>query len=119
MRYSREHKAEVHQRILQDASRCVRVEGLTGAGVAAVMRDNGLTHGGFYKHFESKDELLVESMSEAFRDIGDTLTGVAEQAQPATAWKAIVKAYLSLEFCDRIERGCPLTSLAPELTRVD
>ena len=73
MRYSPEHKAEVHQRILQDASRRVRAEGLTGAGVAAVMRDNGLTHGGFYKHFESKDELLLESLREAFQGFADKL----------------------------------------------
>ena len=119
MRYRPEHKAEVHQKIVKDASRRVRAEGLNGAAVAAVMRDTGLTHGGFYKHFESKDELLVESLSEAFRDIGNTLAGVAEQSQPETAWKAIVKTYLSLEFCDHAERGCPLTALAPELTRVD
>jgi TetR/AcrR family transcriptional repressor of nem operon len=119
MRYRPEHKAEVHQKIVKDASRRVRAEGLNGAAVATVMRDTGLTHGGFYKHFESKDDLLVESLSEAFRDIGDTLVGVAVQSHPEAAWKAIVKAYLSLEFCDHAERGCPLTALAPELTRVD
>jgi TetR/AcrR family transcriptional regulator, transcriptional repressor for nem operon len=81
--------------------------------------DAGLTHGGFYKHFESKDELLLESLSEAFRDIGDTLVRVAIQWHPEAAWKAIVKAYLILEFCDHAERGCPLTALVPELTRVD
>jgi len=119
MRYRPEHKAEVHQKIVKDASRRVRAEGLNGAAVAAVMRDTGLTHGGFYKHFESKDELLLESLSEAFRDIGDTLVDVAEHSHPKEAWKAIVKAYLSLEFCDHAERGCPLTTLAPEMTRVD
>jgi|SRR5215472_6182047 len=119
MRYRPEHKAEVHQKIVKDASRRVRAEGLNGAAVAAVMRDTGLTHGGFYKHFESKDELLLESLSEAFRDIGDTLVRVATQSPPEAAWKAIVRAYLSLEFCDHAERGCPLTALAPELTRVD
>src|ERR1700733_2585297 len=98
MRYSPEHKAEVHQKILQDASRRVRAEGMTGAGVAAVMRDNGLTHGGFYKHFESKDELLLESLREAFRETVDTLSQGAEKSRPETAWKAIVKAYLSLEY---------------------
>src|ERR1700729_553053 len=119
MRYSTEHKAETHQKIVKDASRRVRSEGMTGAAVSAVMRDAGLTHGGFYKHFESKDELLLESVSEAFRDIGDTLVRVAEQSRPESAWKAIVKAYLSLEYCDHPERGCPLPALAPELTRVD
>lgn len=119
MRYRPEHKAEVHQKIVKDASRRVRAEGLNGAAVAAVMHDTGLTHGGFYKHFESKDELLLESLSEAFRDIGDTLVRAAVQSHSEPAWKAIVKAYLSLEFCDYAERGCPLTALAPELTRVD
>src|SRR5271170_3702632 len=80
MRYRPEHKAEVHQKIVKDASRRVRAEGLNGAAVAAVMRDTGLTHGGFYKHFESKDELLLESLKEAFRDIGDTLAQVAAQS---------------------------------------
>ncbi len=119
MRYPPEHKAEVRRKIVKDASRRVRAEGLNGAAVAAVMRDTGLTHGGFYKHFENKDELLLESLSDAFRDIGDTLVRAAEQSPPGAAWKAIVKTYLSLGFCDHPERGCPLPALAPELTRVD
>src|SRR5258708_5816773 len=119
MRYRPEHKAEIHQKIVKDASRRVRAEGLGGAGVAAVMRDTGLTHGGFYKHFESKDNLLLESLHEAFREIGDTLTAAAKQSQPDAAWKAIVKTYLSLECCDHSERGCPLPALAPEMARGD
>jgi TetR/AcrR family transcriptional regulator, transcriptional repressor for nem operon len=119
MRYPPEHKAEVHQKIVKDASRRVRVEGLNGAGVAAVMRDTGLTHGGFYKHFSNKDELLLESLREAFREIADNLAHTAEQSHPETAWKAIVKAYLSMEYCDHAEYGCPLTALAPELARID
>ena len=119
MRYRPEHKAEVHQKIVKDASRRVRAEGLTGAGVAAVMRDTGLTHGGFYKHFDSKDELLVESLREAFRDMSEKLVRAAEQPHSEAAWKLIVKSYLSLEFCDHAERGCPMTALAPELARAD
>ena len=119
MRYPPEHKAEVHQKIVKDASRRVRVEGLSGAAVAAVMRDTGLTHGGFYKHFGSKDELVMESLREAFRDIGDKLVRVAEQSRSEAAWKAIVKSYLSLEYCEHVERGCPLPALAPEMARVD
>lgn len=117
MRYRPEHKAEVHQRIVKDASRRVRAEGLGGAVVATVMRDTGLTHGGFYKHFESKDDLLLESLQDAFREIGDSLTFAAAESEPETAWKAIVKTYLSLEYCDHAEHGCPLTALAPELAR--
>jgi len=119
MRYRPEHKAEIHQRIVKDASRRVRAEGLNGAAVAAVMGDTGLTHGGFYKHFGSKDELLLESLREAFRDIADNLARAAEQSRSAPAWKAIVKTYLSLEYCDHVERGCPLTALAPEMARGD
>ena len=119
MRYRPEHKIETHQKILKDASRRVRAEGMTGAAVSAVMRDSGMTHGGFYKHFGSKDELLMESLSEAFQEIGDRLARAAEQSQPETAWKAIVKAYLSPEYCDHVEDGCPLPALAPELARAD
>jgi TetR/AcrR family transcriptional regulator, transcriptional repressor for nem operon len=119
MRYNPEHKAEVHQKIVKDASRRIRNEGITGAAVSAVMRDAGLTHGGFYKHFGSKEELLKESLSAAFQEIVDRLVHVAEQSQSEAAWKAIVKAYLSLEYCDHVEYGCPLTALGPELARAD
>ena len=90
-----------------------------GAAVSAVMRDAGLTHGGFYKHFASKDELLVASLSEAFREIAESLAHAAEESPPGTAWKTVVKAYLSPEHCDHPELGCPLASLAPELARAD
>src|ERR1700691_5428010 len=103
MRYRPEHKVEIHQKIVKDASRRVRAEGISGAAVSAVMRDAGLTHGGFYRHFGSKDDLLMESLSEAFQEIADRLALTGEQSQPETAWKAIVKSYLSLEFCDYVE----------------
>jgi TetR/AcrR family transcriptional repressor of nem operon len=119
MRYRPEHKAEVHEKIVKDASRRIRSEGLTGAAVSTVMRDNGLTHGGFYKHFESKDELLLASLHEAFREILDRLTQAANEAGREPAWKAIVKAYLSEEHCSHAESWCPLTALAPELVRRD
>jgi TetR/AcrR family transcriptional repressor of nem operon len=119
MRYGPEHKAEIHRKIVKDASRRVRAEGITGAAVSAVMRDSGLTHGGFYKHFGSKDELLMESLSEAFQEIADRLAQAGERSHPEAAWKAIVKTYLSLEYCDHVDRGCPLPALAPELARTD
>jgi TetR/AcrR family transcriptional repressor of nem operon len=119
MRYRSEHKAQIRQKIVHDASRRVRAEGLSGAAVSAVMRDAGLTHGGFYKHFESKDELLMSSLREAFREMADFLARAAEGSPPGTAWKTIVKAYLSPEHCDHVERGCPLAALAPELARAD
>lgn len=119
MRYRPDHKAEIHQKIVNDASRRFRSEGLSGAAVSAVMRDSGLSHGGFYKHFESKNELLIASLSQAFREMSEGLAEAAEQSQPGTAWKAIVKAYLSPEHCDHTECGCPLAALAPELARAD
>jgi TetR/AcrR family transcriptional regulator, transcriptional repressor for nem operon len=119
MRYQAGHKVKIHEKIVKDASRRVRAEGITGAAVSAVMRDAGLTHGGFYKHFASKDDLLLESLSEAFRDIAAHLSEVGEQSRPGTGWKAIVKAYLSPEHCDHVECGCPLAALAPELARAD
>jgi|SRR5271169_3373568 len=119
MRYRPEHKAEIHQKIVEDASRRVRAEGLNGAAVAAVMQGTGLTHGGFYKHFGSKNDLLLESLREAFQEITGNLVHAAEHSHPEAAWKAIVKTYLSPEYCDHTERGCPLTALAPELARVD
>lgn len=117
MRYPPGHKAAIRRKIVQDASRRVRAEGLTGAAVSAVMRDAGLTHGGFYKHFESKDQLLMESLRASFREMADALARVGEQSPPGAAWKEIVKTYLSPEHCDHAERGCPLAALAPELAR--
>ena len=105
MRYRPEHKIETHRKIVKDASRRVRAEGLNGAAVAAVMRDTGLTHGGFYKHFGNKDDLLVESLSEAFREFTDALVRAAEQSSPGEAWKTIVKTYRRPELCDHPERG--------------
>ena len=119
MRYQPEHKAEVRQKIVNDASRRVRKRGLSGAAVATVMHDAGLTHGGFYKHFRNKDELLLESLSEGFRQIADALAQAAEKSKPGNAWKTIVNIYLSPEHCDHPERGCPLAALAPELARVE
>jgi TetR/AcrR family transcriptional regulator, transcriptional repressor for nem operon len=119
VRYSPEHKLEVHRKIIKDASRRVRAEGLNGTAVSAVMKDAGLTHGGFYKHFGSKDDLLLESLREGFREIEDTLARAAEASPPGEAWKEIVKSYLSLELCEHPERGCPLAALSPDLARAD
>lgn len=119
MRYRPEHKIETHEKIVKDACRRVRAEGLNGAAVTAVMRDAGLTHGGFYKHFANKDELLIESLKEGFREIIDGLVRAAEKSPPGEAWKAIVKTYLGPEMCEHPEHGCPLATLGPELARVE
>ena len=119
MRYGPEHKLNIHRKIVKDASRRVRAEGLSGAAVSAVMNDAGLTHGGFYKHFASKDDLLLESLRECFREIEDTLAHAAEQLPRGEAWKDIVKTYLSLDLCEHTERGCPLAALGPDLARAN
>jgi TetR/AcrR family transcriptional regulator, transcriptional repressor for nem operon len=119
MRYGPRHKDEIHQKIVKDGARRVRAKGMNGAAVADVMRDAGLTHGGFYKHFGSKDELLLESLHQGFREMGDSLVEAAEKSRRKTAWKAIVKRYLSPEHCDHPDRGCPLATLGPELARAD
>jgi TetR/AcrR family transcriptional regulator, transcriptional repressor for nem operon len=119
MRYPPEHKAEVRQRIVRDAALRLRGEGLNGAAVATVMRDTGLTHGGFYKHFASKDDLLAESLEEAFQGFISKLVETAEQTRSGEPWKAIVKSFLSVEHCNEIEQGCPLAALASELARMD
>lgn len=119
MRYQPEHKAEIHQKIVKDAARRVRTEGLAGAAVSAVMRDTGLTHGGFYKHFPSKDELLIEALAEAFREIADHLAQAAQDSEPGAGWRAIVKTYLTPEHADHAEWECPLAALGSELARAD
>jgi TetR/AcrR family transcriptional regulator, transcriptional repressor for nem operon len=117
VRYSPDHKAETHRKIVKDASRRVRAEGLAGAAVAAVMHDTGLTHGGFYKHFRTKDDLLLESLHEGFSEIGDALVAAAKESPSGDGWEAIVSAYLSEEYCEHVDRGCPLPALGPELAR--
>jgi len=119
VRYPPGHKLETHQKIVKDASRRVRAHGLSGAAVAAVMKDAGLTHGGFYKHFASKDDLLLESLREGFREIEAVLAEAAKQSPAREAWKAIVRTYLSLDLCEHPERACPLAALSPELARAD
>ena len=119
MRYPPEHRAETHRKIVKDAARRLCAEGLGGAAVSTVMKDAGLTHGGFYKHFGNKEELVMESVREAFREIGDFLARVARQSEPGTAWKAIVRTYLSAEHCEHPEGGCPVAALASELARAD
>jgi TetR/AcrR family transcriptional repressor of nem operon len=104
---------------VKDASRRVRAEGLNGAAVSAIMKDAGLTLGGFYKHFGTKDDLLLESLREGFMEIEEALVHAAEHSRPGEARNTIVEIYLSLELCDHPERGCPLAALSPELARAD
>ena len=117
MRYDPSHKTSTHQRIVKNASRQVRAQGLGGPGVMEVMKASGLTPGGFYKHFSSRDDLLVEAVDESVREIGAKLIQWARQARPGEAWKEIVKKYLSLEHCEHPDKGCPMAALAPDIAR--
>ena len=117
MRYDAEHKSNIHQKIVEGASRQLRKKGLNGPTVAALMKTSGLTHGGFYKHFSSRDDLVVEAVEESLRELTQTLLDAAEHSGSKNAWQAIVTTYLSLERCDRFEIGCPIAALASDIAR--
>jgi TetR/AcrR family transcriptional repressor of nem operon len=117
MRYEPDHKARTHRRIVKNAARKFRAEGLNGPGVATVMKASGLTVGGFYKHFRSKDDLLAEAIEGGFSEFGERVFAALKNAPPAERWKAIIRWYLSPEHCEHLDTGCPIAALAPEIAR--
>ena len=117
MRYEPDHKARTHRRILKNAARRFRAEGLNGPGVAAIMKASGLTVGGFYKHFRSKDELLAAAIEEGFTEFGEKVFPALKDIPAAERWKAVVRWYLSPEHCEHADTGCPIAALAPEIAR--
>ena len=115
MRQSAEEKARTHQRIVEVASARIREEGIDGPGVAEVMREAGLTHGGFYKHFGSREDLVAEAADNAFAYAGRTLDKYArDERDPLAAW---VDWYLSTEHRDDPATGCPVAALAGHVDR--
>ena len=116
MRYEPEHKTRTRDRIVRNAARKLRVEGLSGPGVASVMKASGLTVGGFYKHFQSKDELLADALAQAFSD-SEKVYSSLQSVPREKRWKEIVRLYLSPEHCDRPDTGCPVAALAHEIAR--
>ncbi len=116
MRYEPEHKGRTRERIVRNAARKLRGEGLSGPGVAGVMKASGLTVGGFYKHFRSKDELLAEAIAQAFSD-NEKLYSSLQIVPREDRWKELVRLYLSPEHCDHPDTGCPVAALAPEIAR--
>src|SRR5207302_3326993 len=88
MRYKPEHKTQTRDRIVRNAARKLRAEGLSGAGVASVMKASGLTVGGFYKHFRSKDELLAEAIAQGFSELSDKVSSV-QNVPPEDRWKEV------------------------------
>ena len=117
MRYEREHKTRTRDRIVRNAARKLRAEGLSGPGVASVMKASGLTVGGFYKHFRSKDELLAEAIAQGFAESSEKICSSLQNVPRAERWKEIIRLYLSPEHCDHADSGCPVAALAPEMAR--
>ena len=117
MRYEPDHKASTHRRIVRNASRQLRAKGLNGPAVTTLMKVSGLTHGGFYRHFGSRDDLVVEAIEQSLQELRETLIAAANEAEPGEEWKAMIKTYLTLERCDRPEEGCPIAALAPDMSR--
>ena len=117
MRYEREHKTRTRERIVRNAARKFRAEGLSGPGVASVMKASGLTVGGFYKHFRNKDELLTEAIAQGFAESNANIRSALQHVPAEHKWKELVRLYLSTEHCDHPDTGCPVAALAPEMAR--
>ncbi len=112
MRKSREEAAETRKRIVRAAAREFREKGIVATGLADLMKAAGLTHGGFYKHFASKDQLVAEATVAAMDSILEELA-----AHPTV--NSAVAAYLSTRHRDNPASGCPLAALGGELARSD
>jgi TetR/AcrR family transcriptional regulator, transcriptional repressor for nem operon len=104
---------------VRNAARKLRAEGLSGPGVASVMEASGLTVGGFYKHFRSKDELLAEALAQGFSEFDDRVYSSLQKVPREDRWREMVRWYLSPEHCDRPETGCPVATLAPDIARAN
>jgi TetR/AcrR family transcriptional repressor of nem operon len=117
MRYSPEHKAQNHENILSVAARSFREHGGDSSGIGTVMKKVGLTKGGFYRHFESKDDLFVEAVARAFDEMGRGMLEVAKSAPAGEALRAIIEHYLSPRHANSPGTGCVVAALGPELGR--
>src|SRR5882757_6835567 len=106
MRYSPEHKAQNHERILSVAARSFRERGGDSIGVGTVMKKVGLKKGGFYRHFKSKDDLFVEAVARALDETGRGMVEVAKSAPEGKALRAIIERYLSVDHAKSPGSGC-------------
>lgn len=117
MRYSETHKQETRERVLAVAARTLRSRGPERLGVAEVMAEAGLTHGGFYAHFKSKDDLLAAAVEEAFKD-GRALWRTATEDYPGVEGLArYIDFYVSGQHRDRLDTGCPVAALSADFAR--
>jgi TetR/AcrR family transcriptional repressor of nem operon len=117
MRYSVEHKAQNHENILSVAARSFREHGGDSSGIGTVMKKVGLTKGGFYRHFKSKDDLFVEAVARAFDEMGRGMLEIAKSAPEGQALRAMIEYYLSARHANSPGTGCVVAALAPELAR--
>jgi TetR/AcrR family transcriptional repressor of nem operon len=117
MRYSREHKAQNHEKILSVASRSFRERGGDSSGIGTVMKKVGLKKGGFYRHFKSKDDLFVEAVARALDETGLGMVEVAKSAPEGQALRAVIERYLSVGHANSPGTGCVRAALGPELAR--
>jgi TetR/AcrR family transcriptional regulator, transcriptional repressor for nem operon len=113
------HKEETHERILAVAARAIRRKGYAGVSVAEVMKEAGLTHGGFYAHFDSRDAMIVAALERASRESSEAVTTAAERrvGKGVSAFRCLVEAYLSDELLGSLEAGCPIAALGCDMPR--
>jgi TetR/AcrR family transcriptional repressor of nem operon len=117
MRYSLEHKAENHEKILSTAARSFREHGGDSSGIGTVMKKVGLAKGGFYRHFGSKDDLFVDAVARAFDEMGRGMVEVARSAAKGQGLRAMIENYLSTRHANSPGMGCVFAALGPELAR--
>ena len=110
-------KDATHERIVGAAARAIRRSGYGGTGVAEIMKDAGLTHGGFYAHFASREAMLAEAADRAGAEGLAALERVAGAAAPRRALPALLRAYLSRAHVEGVETGCAVAALGSEMPR--
>ena len=117
MRYSDTHKSETHAKLVRLAAKALRAKGPEGLAVADLMQAAGLTHGGFYAHFKSKDALLVEALEGVFDESKRTFQGVTDGLPPRDALARYIDLYVSPAHRDNRSRECPIAALNSDLPR--
>ncbi len=117
MRYSKEHKFQTHARIVKRASVKLREKGAHGIGVADLMKEAGLTHGGFYAHFDSRDALVIEAFTHAMDRSTELWRKQTEAAPAEKRLSTIVNSYLSPLHRDNPGQGCAVPTLGAEIAR--
>lgn len=117
MRYDANHKAETRKKVVKAAAAALRAKGPDGIGVADIMAEVGLTHGGFYAHFPSKAALLAAALEEAFDQSRRRYARMGEGAGKAEQLAQFIDTYVTAAHRDRPEGGCPVAALATDIRR--